>query len=59
MLCMALSRMLHDDSYLRPRKVVLKRITVINFGVNDGGGSGTDCCGIGYSEVYECDNSKI
>jgi len=46
MLCTALSRMLHDDSYLIPREVVLNRITVINFRVNDGGGSGTECCGI-------------
>jgi len=28
------------------RELPVKRITVIEFGVNDGGGSGTSCCGI-------------
>jgi len=32
-----------DTDYLRPMEVVVKRIIVINFGVDDGCGSGTDC----------------
>jgi len=28
------------------KKVIVKRITVIKFGVNGGGGNGTGCCGI-------------
>jgi len=31
---------------LRLRQVVVERITVIEFGVNDGGGNGTSCVGI-------------
>ena len=33
-----------DD--LRLRQVVVERITVIEFGVNDGGGNGASCVGI-------------
>ena len=36
---------------LSVREVVLKRIKVIKFGVNDGGGSSADCCAI---EVRAC-----
>jgi len=37
-----------EVGYLRLGEVAVKRITVIEFGVNDGGGSGrpTSCCGI-------------
>ena len=31
---------------LRLRQVVVERITVIEFGVNDGGGNGASCVGI-------------
>jgi len=32
--------------YLRLREIVVNRITVIEFGMSDGGSSGTSCCGI-------------
>jgi len=35
-----------EAGYLRLREVVVKRITVIKFEVNDGVCSGTGCCGI-------------
>jgi len=31
---------------LRLRQVVVERITIIEFGVNDGGGNGASCVGI-------------
>ena len=32
--------------YLRLREIVVKRITVIKFGVSNGSRGGTSCCGI-------------
>jgi len=34
-----------EAGYFRFREVVVKRITVTKFGVNNGGVNGTDCCG--------------
>jgi len=31
---------------LRLRELVVKKVTVIKFRMNDGGGNGTGCCGI-------------
>jgi len=48
-----------DDVYLRERgrlgEVAVKIITVIEFGVNDGGGSTGGCCGI----VVRADTVKM
>jgi len=35
-----------DACHFRHREASVKRIRVIKFGVNDGGGNGTGCCGI-------------
>jgi len=35
-----------EAGYVRLREVVVKRVTVVPFGVNDGCGNGTSCCGI-------------
>jgi len=44
-----------EASYLRLREVVVKRITIIKFGVNVGGGDITSCCGI----ELRADTSKL
>jgi len=44
-----------ESGYLRLREAVVKRITVIKFGVNYGGGNDTGSCGI---EVRE-DTAKL
>jgi len=41
---------------LRQRKAVVRRITVINFGVKDGGDNGTGCCRI---EAIGAETAKL
>jgi len=46
---------------LRLRELVVKKVTVCKFRVNDGGGNGTGCCGIEVkadTTVDKCDNSE-
>ena len=44
-------------------KVVIERVTVIKFGMDNGGGNGAGCFKVeimgGYSEFHECDSSMI
>jgi len=47
--CLLCKRVLLDllqASYLRLSEVVIQRITVITFGMNDGGGNGRSCFGV-------------
>jgi len=52
-----------EAGYLRLRGVVVERVTVIKFAVNDGSGNFRGCFEIevrsGYGEVDEHDNSRI
>jgi len=51
-----------EAGYVRLREVVVKRVTVVPFGVNDGCGNGTSCCAVEVrtdNESAERDNSKI
>jgi len=41
--------------YLKFRKTIVQRVTVVTLGVYDGGGN---CFG-GYSREHECDRSRI
>ena len=44
-------------------KVVTERVTVIKFRMDNGGGNSAGCFEVeimgGYSEVHECDSSRI
>ena len=52
-----------ETMYLRLGKIVVWRVTVVKFGMYDGGCNDTGCFGIkkkdGCSEVDKCENSKI